>query len=105
MIELDLAQFAAAVRAHAPRWECAGIQWEPAFGPERDKSAAWVVCETGDLVGQLTVWTSGEAELDAGDLKTGVIDHVHYDLTSPRELGDCLDDLTHRLTRTELIGF
>lgn len=98
MIGLDLAQFAAAVRAYAPRWERAAIRWQLTFGPERDKSAAWVDCETGDLASQLIVWTSGEAELVAGNLTTGVIDHVHYDLASPKELNTCLDDLTHRLT-------
>jgi hypothetical protein len=98
MIELDLAQFAAAVRAYAPRWERAAITWQLTFGPERDKSAACLDCETGDLAGQLIVWTSGEAELIAGSLATGVIDQVHYDLAGPEELGSCLDDLTHRLT-------
>ncbi|SER99536.1 hypothetical protein SAMN05216188_11917 [Lentzea xinjiangensis] len=98
MIELDLAQFAAAVRAYAPQWERAGIQWQLTFGPERDKSAAWVTCETGDMAGQLTVWTSGEAELDTGNLATGVVDPVHYELTSAQELATCLDDLTNRLT-------
>jgi hypothetical protein len=98
VIELDLAQFAAAVHARAPQWERAGIQWQLTFGPERNKSAAWVVCETGDLAGQLTVWTSGEADLDAGNIATGVIVPVHYELTSAQELGSCLDDLTNRLT-------
>lgn len=98
MLELDLAQFAAAVRAHAPQWERAGIQWQLTFVPERDKSAAWVDCETGDLAGQLIVWTSGEAELTAGNLAAGVIDLVHHELASPHDLGSCLDDLTRRLT-------
>jgi hypothetical protein len=98
MIELDLAQFAAAVRAHAPRWERAGITWQLTFGPERDKSAAWVYCETGDMAGQLTVWTSGEADLAAGNLATGIVDEVHYEMASPQELGICLDDLTNRIT-------
>ena len=97
MIELDLAQFAAAVHAHAPQWERAGIRWQLTFGPERDKSAAWVPCETGDLEGELIVWTSGEAELAAGNLTTGVIDQVHYELASPPEPSTCLDDLTNRL--------
>lgn len=44
MIELDLAQFATAVRAHALRWENAGIRWQLTFGPERAKSAAQVAC-------------------------------------------------------------
>ncbi len=44
------------------------------------------------------MWTSGEAELDAGNIATGVIDPIHYELASPQELGACLDALTHRLT-------
>ncbi|MFJ6673160.1 hypothetical protein ACIQMJ_18780 [Actinosynnema sp. NPDC091369] len=99
MIELDLAQFAAAVHAHAPRWERAGIRWQFTFGPKRDKSAAYVDCETGDLAGQLIVWTSGEAELMIGSFSTGLVDQVHYDLTSPQDLSTCLDDLTQRLNR------
>ncbi len=98
MIELDLAQFAAAVRAYAPRWEREAIRWQFTTGPEHDESAAWVDCETGDLAGQLMVWTSGEAELMAGSLATGVIDQVHYDLAGPQDLSTCLDDLTQRLT-------
>jgi hypothetical protein len=99
VIELDLARFAALVREYAPRWERAAIRWELTFGPERDKSAAWVNCETHELAGQLTVWTSGEAELTTGNLVTGVIDNVHYDLANPEELSTCLDDLTQRLTK------
>jgi hypothetical protein len=44
------------------------------------------------------VWTSGEAELAAGNIVSGVIDQVHYDLASPQELSPCLDHLTNRLT-------
>jgi hypothetical protein len=98
VVELDLTQFAAAVRTHAPHRERATIRWQLTFGPERNESAAWVDCETGDLAGQLIVWTSGEAELAAGSLTTGTVDHVHDDLACLEELGTCLDDLTQRPT-------
>lgn len=98
MIAVDLAQFVAAVHAYAPKWKAGAIQWQLTLGPKRDKSAAWVNCETGDLGGTLIVWTSGEAELEAGNIATGIIDRVHYDLASPEELSACLDDLTHRPT-------
>ncbi|ONI93035.1 hypothetical protein ALI22I_00495 [Saccharothrix sp. ALI-22-I] len=97
-MELDLTQFAAAVCAYAPQWERAAIRWQLTIGPERDKTAACVDCETGDLAGQLIVWTSGEAELMTGSFSTGLIDQAHYDLTSPQDLSTCLDDLTQRLT-------
>ncbi|GAA3865518.1 hypothetical protein GCM10022243_34570 [Saccharothrix violaceirubra] len=100
MIRFDLAEFAAAVHRCAPRWERAGIRWTLTFGPEYDKPAAWVDCETGDSTGHLIVWTSGEAELDTADLTTGIVHPTHYDLTGPQELHTCLDELTNRLTGT-----
>lgn len=75
-----------------------GVQWQLTFGPERDKASAWVDCETDELLAQLIVWTSGEAELAARNIVTGVIDQVHHELASPQELSTCLDDLTNRLT-------
>ncbi|MET8999554.1 hypothetical protein [Amycolatopsis sp. NPDC004169] len=98
MIELDLAQFAAAVHAHAPQWEQAGIRWQLTFGPERGKSAAWVDCETDELLVQLIIWTNGAAELAVGNIVIGVIDQVHRELASAEKIVKCLDDLTNHLT-------
>jgi hypothetical protein len=97
VIEFDLTQFATAVCAHAPQWERMSIKWQLIFGPERDKSAAWVNCETDDLLGELIVWTTGEAELATASITTGATDQTHYDLTTNEDLDACLDDLTHRL--------
>ncbi|EME63507.1 hypothetical protein [Amycolatopsis decaplanina] len=98
MNELDLAQFVAAVHTYAPKWEATAIQWQLTLGPDYEKRAAGVVCETGDMVGWFSIWTSGEAELEVGNLDTGVVDCVHYDLANPEELSARLDDLTRRLT-------
>ncbi|HEY4454374.1 MAG TPA: hypothetical protein VGN81_08690 [Pseudonocardiaceae bacterium] len=96
MPDFDLAQFVAAVRAYAPIWERAGITWRLTLGPVRDKSAAWIDCEIGDVADRLIIWTSGEAELDVGDTATGVAS-THYDLSSSAELGGCLAALTQSL--------
>ncbi|MFK0251873.1 hypothetical protein ACIQUM_44850 [Amycolatopsis azurea] len=98
MIEFDLAQFVAAVHTYAPKWEAAAIQWRLTLGPDREKRTARVVCETGDMVGSFIIWTSGETELEIGNLDTGVVEHVHHDLANPEEVTARLDDLTHRLT-------
>jgi hypothetical protein len=95
--DFDLADFAAAVQECGAGWDAAGIQWRFTLGPTRDKSAAWVTCETTQALAQLTIWTSGEAELDIGDLITDATSSTHYDLT-PQDLATCLDELTQRLT-------
>jgi hypothetical protein len=95
----DLAQFATAVHARAQQWEQASIRWQFTIGPEREKSGAWLSCETDDLLGELIVWTTGEAELAIADPTTGTVDQAHHDLTTAEDLDTCLSDLTHRLTQ------
>ncbi|MEU4403871.1 hypothetical protein AB0F88_05055 [Streptosporangium sp. NPDC023963] len=99
MNDFDLAHFAAAVHDRAPGWETADVQWQLTIGPTRDKSAAWVTCEDARRVIQLTVWTSGEAELDVGDLASGTTASVHYDLATSEDLAACLDDLTQHFAK------
>ncbi|MEU3766173.1 hypothetical protein AB0E55_14035 [Amycolatopsis keratiniphila] len=94
---IELAHFIAAVHTYAPKWEATAIQWQLTLGADHEKRTAWVACETGDRVGWFGIWTSGEAELEIGNLDTGVVDCVHYDLSNPEELSACLDDLTRRL--------
>ena len=97
MNDFDLNDFAAAVHEHGPSWQAAGIDWQLLFGPTRDKPAAWVTCETTRTLAQLTIWTSGEAELDTGDVANGTHTSTHYDITTPQDLTACLDDLTQKL--------
>ncbi|TDB69437.1 hypothetical protein [Micromonospora sp. KC723] len=99
-MDLNLDNFADAVTAHARQWNNAGIRWELHRGPTRDKSAAWIVCTTTDHEAQLTVWTSGEAELDIAHISTGTVTSTHYEMSTTADLTACLDDLTHRLTST-----
>ncbi|MFG3602744.1 hypothetical protein [Micromonospora chersina] len=97
-MDLDLDDFADAVTARASQWNSAGVRWELHRGPTRDKSAAWIVCTTTDREAQLTVWTSGEAELDLVQISTGTVISTHYEMSTAADLTACLDELTHRLT-------
>ncbi|WP_155353327.1 hypothetical protein [Acrocarpospora macrocephala] len=98
MNDFDLTDFAAAVHDRAPGWESAGVLWQLTIGPARDKAAAWVTCEDAHRATKLTIWTSGEAELDLGDLASGTITSVHYDLANSEDLAACLDDLTQHFS-------
>ena len=46
----------------------------------------------------MIVWTSGEADLDLGDIATGAVTVTHYEMSSAAELTTCLDDLTSQMT-------
>jgi hypothetical protein len=87
MNAFDLQAFADAFEAQADQWSNAGIQWQFHRGPtDRPKWAAWVVCETTTRKAQLTVWTSGDAELDLTDLRTNFITPLHHQIHNQREV-------------------
>jgi hypothetical protein len=98
MMDLDLADFTAAVTSRATGWQKAGVQWQLHHGPTSSKSSAWVDCTTVHHLAQLIVWTSGEAELSIGNISTGAIAITIYEISNATELAACFDDLTSRLT-------
>jgi hypothetical protein len=97
-MDLDLNNLAAAVADRSTQWHNAGVQWTLHRGPAYDKSAAWIVCTTADREAQLTVWTSGEAELDLAHTSTGAVTSIHYEMSTAADLNVCIDDLFDRLT-------
>ncbi|MEU5417746.1 immunity protein TriTu family protein [Streptomyces sp. NPDC020667] len=74
-----------------------GITAELRHSPEdgRLKNSAWLTAEAGNRAIQITVWNSGEAELDFMDLSSGDNRPEHRDLQTEQELhallGSALD--------------
>ncbi|MEV5768073.1 hypothetical protein AB0L34_26355 [Micromonospora sp. NPDC052213] len=97
-MEFDLNDFVTAVAARRTQWQAAGVHWRLHHGPTRSKSSSWVDCTTAHHLAQLILWTSGEADLEVGDILTGAITITYYEMSNTAELATCLDDLTHRLT-------
>ncbi|MEV0717932.1 hypothetical protein [Asanoa sp. NPDC050611] len=99
MMDLDLDDVADATAARATTWRAAGAQWTVERSPTTwKKPSVTAVWTTTHHALQLTVWTSGEAELDHLTVSTEVIATVAYDLSSLDDLANLLDDVTHRLT-------
>jgi hypothetical protein len=76
-------------------WNAAGVRWAVTDGPLTDKPAAWLTPSTHQFEGQLTVWVSGEAEMDWGTLDRGGFSH--YGLDTRESLGACVADLEKAL--------
>ena len=82
------------VEQRAARWASLGIRWE--FRPAQSvgsKPSASVRCESAEAVGELTVWSSGEADLDVGYFGDEEMAKEQYEVTEDRNLSDCLEDL------------
>ena len=79
------------VAERAARWDASGAGWEVVDGPLTDKPACWLILSGNTTIGQLTVWVSGEAEMDWGTPDNG--GERHYDLESREALNACVSDL------------
>lgn len=64
-------------------------------GPARSvpkRSASATLIGVGRLA-RLTVWESGEAELDLGDVRTGSMDQQHREITGSVGLSDAVETM------------
>jgi len=95
-VDLSLLHEIAAERR--ARWEAVDVAWEVVDGPLTDKPAAWLILSGTIATGQLTVWVSGEAEMDWGTPDGG--GERHYDLDSREALNACVGDLEGALGLT-----
>ncbi|MGW0536244.1 hypothetical protein [Streptomyces sp. NPDC003032] len=68
-----------------------GIQRSPEDG--RTKVSTWMTLETDDHVAMLIVWSSGEAELECGDVATSRVRRQHRDLRTFEELLDAIETI------------
>jgi hypothetical protein len=102
-VYVDLDVFAALVDQRRSFWEPQGINAEFKRGPTSwPKPSASVRCENASTLAELTIWTSGEGELQSVRRDTNdPIVHQHYDLTSEAGLLRCLDDLTEILLKDD----
>ena len=80
MSVLNLDVFLALVADSSAEWAEVGARWTTHRSPDdgRDKHSAWVTIRHDDREGQLTVWDSGEAELETGG-PTGPMTQTHFD--------------------------
>jgi hypothetical protein len=61
--------------------------------PHRAKSSASIAIASVRRIGQLTVWSTGEAELSMGDAGSGTVAEEHREITSKIGLQDATETL------------
>jgi hypothetical protein len=88
---MDLGTLRDIARKRSAHWAQTGIGWEIVDGPQADKPATWLILSANGALGQLTVWVSGEADIEWGTPSDG--GERHYDVDSNDELSQCVDDL------------
>lgn len=88
---VDLGMLHQLAADRSARWEAAGVGWEVVDGPATDKPASWLILSGHSTIGQVTVWVTGEAEMDWGTPHDG--GERHYDLDSWESLNACITDL------------
>jgi hypothetical protein len=97
---LNLDAFAAAVEHRCSAWQAQGLSVEYRQGAETPKPAAWVVLESPQASGQLTVWVSGEADMDIGPVDGSNNVSTTTEGVTSQTVGDPLDELAARVLDT-----
>ena len=74
------------------------IEFEFTRGPvDREKTGAWLEMTTPRRLGQVTVWSSGECEIEADASDGSVLLRRSVVLESPDDLKPALDELARLL--------
>lgn len=94
---LNLDAFAAAVEHRRSAWQDEGLSVEYRRGAETPKPAAWVILESPRASGQLTVWVSGEADMDFGPVDGSNNVSTTTEGVTSDTVGDLLDELAARV--------
>jgi len=71
------------------------VTWKVVDGPPTDKPTTTLVLTVGDLIGDLVLWVSGEAEMTWGTPERG--GERHFDIASRDQLSSCVDELEESL--------
>lgn len=77
----------------------ASIGCELGMSPDdgRSKSSAWATLSTDARIATITVWDTGEAELDHADVGSGQVRPEHRDLRRREDLVNALAELVQWL--------
>ena len=93
-VTVDLTDFEPRVRAHADRWNALAVEVtvKPiTSGLSKNSTAAWF--ESADWLISLTVWDSGELDLDAGRRADGSMVNKVYKLETLDQLAGVFAEL------------
>jgi hypothetical protein len=61
--------------------------------PDRGKPSVSITIASAHRIGELTVWSNGEAELGMGDVDSGMVSEEHREITSTIGLQDATETL------------
>jgi hypothetical protein len=98
-VDFPLRELAPALTVRSETWERLGLAWTigPVL-PNWGKAVVKAEFESAEVIGDLMVWVSGEAELSTIRLTDDQVVNKHYDLTTVDDLGVVLDELVLLLT-------
>jgi hypothetical protein len=94
MTDFDLALLDPAIERRREEWVSLGVHWQAASSPSPySKPSSFASFESDGYAGQLTLWASGEAELEVGRIADGRRLCKTYMFTISTEIDIAVDDL------------
>jgi hypothetical protein len=93
-VTFPLPVLSAAIAARAEIWTSLRISWSiRPIDPNHGKAVIVSEFQAADWLGDISIWTTGEAELETVRLTDDRMVNKHCDLTGPADLETLLDEL------------
>ncbi len=93
LVSINLACLAPRIHAKGQMWQSLGVRWTVGpVDPNHGKAVVVASFESSEWLGQLTVWVTGEAELDADQLARDLFVSKHYNFAAEQDIDCTLDE-------------
>ena len=90
----DLAAFGPRVGERAGDWDSLGLDWMVgSIAPNYCKALTGATFQNAEWIAEISVWDTGETELEAVHLRDEQIINKHYDLAAIADLDTVIDEL------------
>lgn len=92
-VTFDLTGVAERIRGHAAEWQSLSLGWTHSeISPNYGKATTQAKFEGAGWLGAISVWATGETDLETVRTSDGLGVNKHYDLADPAELEDVLSE-------------
>lgn len=93
-VVFDLTTFAPRVEAHSHAWDSLDLTWSVSpIHPNYGKAMTWASFESTEWLAQISIWDSGEVDLDTVRLRDRQVINKHYELVTVADLDSVIDEV------------
>jgi len=102
-VPFDLTVFGPRVQEHAAEWDSLGLDWAVApIHPNYGKALTWATFDGAEWLAQMSIWDTGETEVETVRKWDGQAINKHYDVANVTDLDTAIEEVLRLLRDGEV---